>query len=80
MSKNLPSISGRQLISFLIEMGYQVARQRGSHIRLEKLTEAGMHKITIPNHKIIAKGTLNDILTKVSIWNQMTKEDLISRL
>lgn len=80
MSKNLPSISGRRLISFLAGMGYQVARQRGSHIRLEKSTEAGVHKITIPNHKIIAKGTLNDILTKVSVWNQTTKEDLIGRL
>jgi len=80
MSKNLPSIAGKRLISVLTEMGYQVVRQRGSHVRLEKLTEAGVHKITIPNHKIIAKGTLNDILTKVSVWNHMTKEDLIARL
>jgi len=80
MSKNLPSIAGKRLISFLKEIGYQVLRQRGSHVRLEKLTEAGVHKITIPNHKIIAKGTLNDILTKVSIWNQISKEELIARL
>ena len=68
------------MISFLGEMGYRVVRQRGSHVRLEKSTEAGVHKITIPNHDPIAKGTLNDILTKVSVWNQVPKMNLIDRL
>ena len=80
MPKKLPVISGKKLISFLTEMGYRVVRQRGSHVRLEKSTEAGVHKITIPNHDPIAKGTLNDILTKVSVWNQMPKAKLIDRL
>lgn len=80
MPRRLPVISGKKLISFLNEMGYQVVRQRGSHVRLEKSTEAGVHKITIPNHDPIAKGTLNDILTKVSVWNQMPKVKLIDRL
>jgi len=57
-----------------------VVRQRGSHVRLEKLTEAGIHKITIPNHDPIAKGTLNDILTKVAVWNQISKDALIEKL
>ncbi len=80
MSKKLPVISGKKLISCLTTMGYRVVRQRGSHVRLEKSTEAGIHKITIPNHNTIAKGTLNDILTRVSIWNQVTKEKLIEML
>ena len=52
MSKKLPVISGKKLISCLIGMGYQVVRQRGSHVRLEKSTNAGLHKITIPNHML----------------------------
>lgn len=64
MSKKLPVISGKKLISLLGGLNYKVVRQRGSHVRLEKLTKAGIHKITIPNHDPIAKGTLNDILTK----------------
>ena len=80
MPKKLPVISGKKLISVLTEMGYRVVRQRGSHVRLEKSTEAGVHKITIPNHDPIAKGTLNDILTKVSVWNQVPKMNLIDRL
>ena len=80
MPKRLPAISGKKLIDFLAHMGYQVVRQRGSHVRLEKPTNAGVHKITIPNHDPIAKGTLNDILAKVSVWNQIPKDKLIERL
>ena len=33
-----------------------------------------------PTHNPIAKGTLNDILTKVSVWNQVPKEKLLELL
>jgi len=80
MSKKLPVISGIKLISFLGGLNYKVVRQRGSHVRLEKITKAGTHKITIPKHDPVAKGTLNDILTKVAIWNQISKDTLIEKL
>ena len=80
MSKKLPSVSGNRLISVMKGLGYQIVRQRGSHVRLEKNTPAGTHKITVPNHDPIAKGTLSDILHKLSIWNQISREDLIERL
>jgi len=80
MSKKLPPASGNRLILLMKGLGYQIVRQRGSHIRLEKNTPAGTHKITVPNHDPIAKGTLSDILHKLSIWNQISKEDLIERL
>jgi hypothetical protein len=35
---------------------------------------------TIPTHNPIAKGTLNDILTKVAVWNQISKVALIEKL
>jgi predicted RNA binding protein YcfA (HicA-like mRNA interferase family) len=80
MSKKLPSVSGKRLISLMKALGYQIVRQRGSHVRLEKHTPAGTHKITVPDHDPIARGTLGDILHKLSIWNQISKEDLIERL
>ena len=40
----------------------------------------GEHKITVPDHKEIAKGTLNDILSKVSLWNGISKDELIQML
>ena len=80
MSKKLPSISGKKLISFLSSLEDSVVRQHAVIVSLEKQTEAGTHKITIPNHDPVAKGTLNDILTKVSIWNQVSKEKLIEMI
>ena len=76
MSK-LPVISGNKLIKLLVNVGYEIIRQKGSHVRLRKITEAGEHNITVPKHSEIAKGTLNDILSKISIWNNMPKEQLI---
>jgi len=80
MSEKMPVVSGKTLIRFLQSMGYEVARQRGSHVRLVKPTIAGNHKLSIPNHNPVAKGTLSDILSKVSIWCQIEKQNLIARL
>ena len=76
----LPVISGDKLIKLLVNVGYEIIRQKGSHVRLRKITEAGEHNITVPKHSEIAKGTLNDILSKISIWNNIPKEQLIDLL
>ena len=47
---------------------------------MRKVTQVGEHHVTIPDHKILAKGTLNDILMRVSLWNGISKEELIDRL
>ena len=80
MSEKLPVVSGKQLIKCLTSLGYAATRQKGSHIRLERKTGAGTHKLTIPNHDPIAKGTLNDIINKVSVWSQIAKQDLVEML
>ncbi|MGB2841516.1 MAG: type II toxin-antitoxin system HicA family toxin [Halobacteriota archaeon] len=79
-SHKLPVVSGERLIKALQKLGYTVVRQRGTHIRLKKVTESGVHSITVPNHREIAKGTLNDILNRVSERNQISKEELIKLL
>lgn len=61
-------------------MGYEVIRQRGSHIQLSKVTSLGEHSITVPAHRTLAKGTLNDVLNRVSLWNNIPKESLIDKL
>ena len=76
----LPVVSGKKIIKMLVQLDYKVVRQKGSHVRLQKLTQLGEHKITIPNHKEIAKGTLNDILLKVSLWNSIPRDKLIKLL
>ena len=79
MSK-LPVVSGKNLIKMLTRLDYEVTRQRGSHVRLRKITSIGEHKITVPDHEEIAKGTLNDILSKVSLWNGISKDEIIRLL
>ena len=76
----LPVVKGKDLIKVLSKLGYHIARQRGSHAHLTCKTPAGEHTITIPLHDEIAPGTLHDILSKVSIWKGIAKEDLIRKL
>lgn len=80
MPPRLPQVSGRELIRLLERLGYEVIRQRGSHIRLRKVTPAGTHNITVLAHRSIAKGTLNGILSDVSGWNGIPKDELIEQL
>ena len=76
----LPVISGNHLIKMLSKLGYKIIRQKGSHVSLRKTTEAGEHNITVPRHPEIAKGTLTDILSKISIWNNIPKDKLIDMI
>ena len=76
----LPVVSGDELIRLLTHIGYEIVRQKGSHVRLRKMTDLGEHKITVPRHPEIAKGTMNDILSKVALWNGIPKDKLIEML
>ncbi len=76
----LPQVSGNDVVQLLRSLGYEVIRQRGSHIRLRKGTPLGEHTITVPAHKVLAKGTLSDILSRISLWNNIPKENLLDRL
>ena len=77
MQQRRPVVSGKKLLKVLVGLGYEVIRQRGSHVRLGKLTAAGDHIITIPLHDGLAKGTFSDILSQVSIWNGVSEDALI---
>jgi predicted RNA binding protein YcfA (HicA-like mRNA interferase family) len=50
----LPQISGRELIRLLESLGYETLRQRGSHVRLRRISAAGEHNVTVPDHKVVA--------------------------
>jgi predicted RNA binding protein YcfA (HicA-like mRNA interferase family) len=58
----LPVISGREAVKALYKAGFRVVRQRGSHVRLEKMKEDRMIKLTVPLHKSLKKGTLRRII------------------
>jgi predicted RNA binding protein YcfA (HicA-like mRNA interferase family) len=63
MSK-LPVISGEELIKVLKKLGYEVVRQKGSHVRLKA---EGKPSLTVPCHKTLKPGLLNKILKEVGL-------------
>lgn len=65
---NVPQISGKEVIKALCKMGFKVSRQKGSHIRLVRIQNGIKQLVTVPNHKIIRKGTLlNGILKAINL-------------
>jgi len=73
-------LSWKDLLRVFSKLGYHLIRQRGSHAQLKCITPAGEHTITIPLHDEIATGTLNDIISRVSIWKGISKDELIRML
>jgi predicted RNA binding protein YcfA (HicA-like mRNA interferase family) len=71
----LPVVSGQQLVRTLEKAGYVVDRQKGSHIVLRQ-TESPFRRVTVPDHKEIAKGTLRSILRHVGL----TTDELVRLL
>jgi predicted RNA binding protein YcfA (HicA-like mRNA interferase family) len=59
----LPRISGKECISVLKTLGFEVARQKGSHVVL-KMGEAGC---VVPMHHELRTGTLHGILKQTGI-------------
>ncbi len=71
----LPVVSGRELVRALEKAGYVNDRQKGSHIVLRQ-TEPPFRRVTVPDHKELAKGTLRAILRQVGL----TPDELVDLL
>ena len=59
----LPVLSGRDLIAILKGLGFEVVRQKGSHVSLQK----GQFKTVVPLHDDLAKGTILSILKQCGL-------------
>jgi predicted RNA binding protein YcfA (HicA-like mRNA interferase family) len=68
----LPVVSGKELIKALERDGFQIVRQKGSHVSLNK----GEFRTVVPLHSDLSKGTLLGILKQCGL----TKENLIELL
>jgi predicted RNA binding protein YcfA (HicA-like mRNA interferase family) len=62
MSPKLPVISGRQAARAFERIGYEVVRQRGSHIRLRDDQNPKHLPLTIPDHRELKPGLLRQLL------------------
>ncbi len=68
-------VSAKELIKTLSKFGYEITRQKGSHIRLTRKTESSSHHVTVPNHDPLKLGTLSEILSQVSTNLGISKEE-----
>lgn len=68
---SLPALSGREVVKVFESFGWEVARQRGSHIILIKDNHNAT--LSVPDHKEVAKGTLRSLVRSAG----MTVEEFI---
>ncbi|RYD30065.1 MAG: type II toxin-antitoxin system HicA family toxin [Verrucomicrobiaceae bacterium] len=60
MMASLPTFSGLEVVRIPAGDGWQMVRQRGSHMILVK--DGHMATLSVPDHKEIAKGTLRSLI------------------
>jgi predicted RNA binding protein YcfA (HicA-like mRNA interferase family) len=76
MSPKLPVVSGRQVIRVLERQGYQVVRQKGSHVRLRDESDPEHLPITVPDHKTLKPSLLRQVLRDANL----TVDEFVSLL
>jgi predicted RNA binding protein YcfA (HicA-like mRNA interferase family) len=78
--KKIPrDLTGYGLSKIIGQLGYQITRQTGSHIRLTT-NENGIHHITVPNHNPLRIGTISNILSDIAGHFQLSKKELLETL
>jgi predicted RNA binding protein YcfA (HicA-like mRNA interferase family) len=61
----LPRLSGREVVAIFQSLGWAVARQRGSHIILDK--ENHIATLSVPDHREVAPGTLRSLIRSADL-------------
>jgi len=61
----IPVLSGQKVVKIFTRLGWEVARQRGSHIILVK--SGHIATLSVPNHHEVAKGTLRALIARAGI-------------
>ena len=61
----LPVLSGKEVVKIFESLGWQVSRQRGSHMILTK--EGEIVTLSVPNHKEVARGTLRSLIRSANL-------------
>jgi predicted RNA binding protein YcfA (HicA-like mRNA interferase family) len=62
----LPVVSGADVVKAFRKLGFEVDEQEGSHIIVRHL-HPPHRRLSIPNHREIAKGTLRTLLRQAGL-------------
>ena len=77
MSPKLKRLSGREVVTILRRLGFSVAKQRGSHVKMVRISSHGAREVlTVPAHDELDPGTLQAIFRQAARF--ISKEDLHS--
>ena len=68
----LPRISGREAVRAFQRAGWEVARQRGSHVVLTK--SGSIYTLSVPLHRQLGPGLLRSLLRKAELTVEEFKE------
>ena len=72
--KRLIPVAGKQMVKVFFRIGYQIERQRGSHIVMSK----GDDILVIPNHNPVARGTERELIKDAGLtveeFNRLLKK------
>jgi predicted RNA binding protein YcfA (HicA-like mRNA interferase family) len=60
-------LSGREACRILQQHGFVEVRRRGSHIVMQRRTDAGSVTVPIPDHRELAIGTLLSIIRQSGV-------------
>ncbi len=63
MPPSLPHISGKQAVKAFERLGFEVVRQKGSHLVMRR----GANGCVLPMHKEIKVGTLSGVLKQAGV-------------
>ena len=61
----VPVLKPREVVKTLKKLGWEVARQRGSHIILTK--SGHIATLSVPNHPDVARGTLRSLVARAGL-------------
>ena len=61
----IPVLRPREVIYVFEHFGWQIARQRGSHVILIKA--GNIATLSVPNHPEVARGTLRSLINKAGL-------------
>ena len=71
---SIPVVSGRETVKVFESLGWEVARQRGSHIILVR--DGDIETLSVPDHREVAKGTLRSLIRSAGITTDEFQEVL----
>lgn len=72
--RKIPVLNPHKVVKAFTSLGWQVARQRGSHIILVK--EGRNVTLSVPNHPEVARGTLRTLIARAGL----TVEEFLDQL